>query len=158
MLSQSCLQFSSSLLLLLYILSLSTGPLILIENEPAVACQTRDGWVCTHQWRRSVSTEVSHQLPDCSTTPSPALCEPVLGSGEKTRFSTHCLSLQWAFSALLTPPFTFHLLQALAISVYYCLLVHYFSSVCFAILNSFTFTLMRFWQWAEMKSMFYIYV
>lgn len=108
---------------------------------------------CTHQWRRSASTEVPHQLPDYSTTFSPALCDPVLGSGEKTRITAHCLSLQPAFSALLTPPFTFHLLPALAISVCYCLLVHYFSSVFFTILNSSTFTLMKFWQWAEMKSM-----
>lgn len=35
-----------------------------------------------------------------------------------------------AFSARLTPLFTFHL-QALAVSTYYCLLMHYISSVCF---------------------------
>lgn len=44
--TQSCFQCGPSLLLLHYLLSLSPGPLVRIQNEPAVACQTGDGWVC----------------------------------------------------------------------------------------------------------------
>lgn len=34
---------------LLYLLSPSPGPLVLIQNKPAVSCQIRDRWVCVSQ-------------------------------------------------------------------------------------------------------------
>lgn len=76
---------------------------------------------CRHQGRRS------HPSCLCKSFPSPSWLQfytfPCLvwyfpGFWRENKPSFNCLSLQPAFSVLLTPPFTFHLLQIIIIKVY----------------------------------------
>lgn len=85
---------------------------------------------CRHQGRRS------HPSCLCKSFPPPSWLQfytfPCLvwyfpGFWRENKPSFNCFSLQPAFSVLLTPPFTFHLLQIIIIKVYYCLLFHSFS-------------------------------
>lgn len=69
---------------LLYILSLSPGPPVLIQNKPAASARFGIGESVdrTHSLGKQVSPispEASHHLPDRSTTPSPAVLSRVLG-------------------------------------------------------------------------------
>lgn len=97
---------------MLFLLSMSPKLLVLFQSKPASPVRLRMGVHRTHQGRRYslvLSGEASHHL--LASAPHLFLLHVVLYRVLKRELSTASIAYCPTFSALLTPPFAFYVLQ-----------------------------------------------